>query len=117
MLQLKCVSRDRACKGIYLNKTKGRFPLGVIFRAERHFQLENPALNFNLISTSILPKTKTVRKRRNKMSAAEERLAFKKLLVLIALFQKTYSKAIAKVQGNILGQTDVLTNRIIKDNF
>ena len=51
------------------------------------------------------------------MSAVEKRLALKKLLVLIALFKKTYSKAKAKIQEKILGQTDFLKNRMKKDNF
>ena len=83
-----------------------RFPLGEIFPAERHFQLENSALNFDLISTSVFLKTKTVRKRRNKMSAVEKRLALMKLMVLTALLKKTYSKTKAKIQEMILGQTD-----------
>ena len=41
------------------------------------FSSKISALNFDLISTSILPKAKTVQKRRNKMSAVEKRLALK----------------------------------------
>ena len=52
------------------------------------FSSKISALNFDLISTSILPKAKTVRKRRNKMSTVEKRLALKKLLVLIALIRR-----------------------------
>ena len=51
------------------------------------------------------------------MSAVEKRLALKKLIVLIALLKKTYSKAKAKVQEKILGRTDFLKNRMKKDNF
>ena len=51
------------------------------------------------------------------MSAVEKRLAFKKLLVLTAFLKKTYSKAKAKIQEEILGQKDFLKNRTIKDNF
>ena len=41
------------------------------------FSSKTFALNFALISTRILPKTKTVRKRRNNMSTVEKRLALK----------------------------------------
>ena len=53
------------------------------------------------------------------MSAVEKHLALKKLLVLIALLKKTYSKAKAKarIQEKILGQTGFLKNKIKKDNF
>ena len=52
------------------------------------FSSKISALNFDLISTSILPKAKIVRKRRNKMSAVKKRVALKKLLVLIALLRR-----------------------------
>ena len=45
------------------------------------------------------------------------RSALKKLLVLIALLKKTYSKAKAKNTRKILGQTDFFKNRMKKDNF
>ena len=51
------------------------------------------------------------------MSAVEKRSALKKLLVLTALLKKAYSKAKAKIQEKILGQTDFLKNRMKKDNF
>ena len=98
-----------------MDALKGRFPLGGIFRAERHFQLENSALNFDLISTSILPKTKTVRKRRNKMSAVEKRSALKKLLALIAL--EDVFKGKSKNTGEGFGSDGLLKNKMKKDNF
>ena len=41
------------------------------------FSSKISTLNFDLISTSILHKARTVRKRRNKISAVEKRLALK----------------------------------------
>ena len=52
------------------------------------FSSKISTLNFDFISTSILLKANTVRKRRNTMSAVEKRLALKKLLVLIALLRR-----------------------------
>ena len=52
------------------------------------FSSKVSSMNFDLISTSILPKSKTVRKRRNKISAVEKRLALKEPLVLVALLRR-----------------------------
>ena len=73
--------------------------------------------NFDSMYLNTSFRTKTVRKRRNKMSAVEKRLALRKLLVLTALLKKTYSKAKAKIQEKILGRTDFLKNRMKKDDF
>ena len=51
------------------------------------------------------------------MFAVEKRSALKKLLVLIALLKKAYSKEKAKIQEKILGQTDFLKNRMKQNNF
>ena len=80
------------------------------------FSSKISALNFDLISTSILPKAKTVPKRRNKMSAVEKR---KKLLVLICIAKKKYSKAKSTNTGKDFGSDGLfeLKNRMKKGNF
>ena len=81
------------------------------------FSSKISALNFDLFSTSIRPKAKTLRKRGNKLSSVEKLSALKRVLVLIALQDILSSKKKAKIQEKILGQTDFLKNRMKKDNF
>ena len=54
-----------------------------------------------------MPKAKTVRKRRNKMSAVEKRLALKKLPVLIALLRRRIEKQ-SKNTGKDFGSDRLL---------
>ena len=79
---------------------KGRFPPGGLSARSDIFSSKISAPNFDFISTSILPKSKRVRKRRNKMSAAEKRLALKKLLVLIALLRRRIQRQTQKYRKN-----------------
>ena len=51
------------------------------------------------------------------MSAVEKRLALKELLVLIALQRRRIQRQKQKIQEKILGQTDILKNRMKKDNL
>ena len=62
------------------------------------FSSKISAMNFDLISTSILPKAKMVRKRRNKMKRSAP--------CTHCTAKKTYSKTKAKILEKILGQTE-----------
>ena len=87
---------------------------------EPHLKLQNFLAEFDLISTSILPKAKTVPGRRNKLSAVEKRSALKKLLVLIALLRRRIQRQLkvkVKIPEKILGQREFLKNSTKKDNF
>ena len=97
---------------LILCRLKAVFHLAEFSARSDIFSSKLSALKFDLISTSILSKAKMIRKRRNKLSAVEKEEA----PGTHCIAKKTYSKAKAKIQEKILGQTDFLKNRMKKEN-